>query len=99
MTLTAEDLDNVTDKAIECFRNGNRKRAQELFSALILDACFAEADTVVENIDRVMRLIEARVTPGTPLDEIRPHVESIMTQTSEPTDRYIGFTLLFRRLG
>ena len=99
MTVTAEDLDNVTEMTIKCLKSGDQETGRTLFSHLIQNACFAEVGTEAGHIDRVMRLIEARVTPGTPLDDIRPHVESIMAPESDHTDRYVGFTQLFRRLG
>lgn len=97
--LSAAALDMVTDDTVRCFRDGNMVKAKKLFSALIENACFALPGTGSEHVDRIMRLIEARVTTGTSLDDVRPVVESIMTEETDSSVRYIRFTTLFRNLG
>ena len=94
-----EELDRAAEQAVEYYNNQYYEKAQTLFSSLILSACFyADADEEQSHVDRIVRMLEARLTTEvTERDQIRKHVEMILTGMSEPSDRFAGFSLLLRQ--
>lgn len=92
---TTTELDQAAEQAIQHYKNGELEEAESVFSALMMSACFAEG-TEDEHIDRITRLLDARLSAEISREDIRGHVEQILNGMSEPADRLAGFSLILR---
>lgn len=93
MSTLTDELERATQEAIQLRAAGDAEGAQTLYSAVMLQACFA-TDDIEPHVDRIYRMLDA-ANPGIP---DREDIRRIMLYMRAPADRFLSLTILTRHL-